>query len=199
MLEVYIADVSRLDPEKARLSHQRLEKLARLTNADDKRRCAGAELLLTHALGLSEPPKYSFGEHGKPYLAGGSIYFSLSHSGKYALCAISDVPVGADIERPRAGSARLARRFFTPREAALINSDADFCRLWVQKESYVKALGTGLAEGMSGFDIAELDDHAIALTSHDGYDIAVCLRGRIPAFSLECVSLPDNLMSDKNV
>lgn len=195
MLKAYIADVSRLDPEKVRLSPQRREKLARLADADDKRRCAGAELLLMHALGLSEPPEYSFGEHGKPFLAGSSTYFSLSHCGKYALCAISDVPVGADIERPRAGFMRLAKRFFTPREAALVKSDADFCRVWVQKESYIKALGTGLAEGMASFDIAELGDHKIALTSHDGYDIAVCLRGRMPVFSLECVSLPDRLMN----
>lgn len=50
--------------------------------------------------------------------------------------------VGVDIELPRAGGARLAKRFFQPDEAALVyaadDPDREFCRLWTLKESYIK-------------------------------------------------------------
>lgn len=177
MLRVCIEDVSDLRLDELRLSAQRREKLARLSSEDDKRRCAGAELLLMRMLGLSQPPEYSFGEHGKPYIVG-CPHFSLSHSGKYVICAVADTPVGVDIEAPRPGSAALARRFFTPREQALVKSDEDFCRVWVQKESYVKALGTGLAQGLSSFDVSELEDCTVKTAEYDGYYIAVCLKNR---------------------
>lgn len=173
MLKVYIEDVSGLCLDGLRLSAQRMEKLARLSSVDDKRLCAGAELLLMRALELSSPPEYRFGEHGKPYIVG-CPNFSLSHSGKYVLCAVSDTPVGADIEAPRPDSMKLARRFFTLREQALVKSDNDFCRIWVQKESYAKALGTGLAQGLASFDVSELADCTITTSEHDGYHIAVC-------------------------
>lgn len=42
--------------------------------------------------------KVRFGKNGKPYLQGNAKYFSLSHTNKTIAVAISDKPIGIDIE-----------------------------------------------------------------------------------------------------
>ena len=77
---------------------------------------------------------------GKPFFPDEPVKcFSLSHSGGYALCALSDGPVGADIERfvPRRG--RLFETALSQGEKAAFDGTwADFFRLWTLKESWVK-------------------------------------------------------------
>ena len=118
MIRLFIADVSGLDIDAclASVSPQRREKTLRLKNDDDKRRSLGVELLLEKAAGRSD---YALTENGKPFFPDGGAYFSLSHCGKYAVCAVSGVPVGADIELARDNALSLAERFFMPDEAAL--------------------------------------------------------------------------------
>ena len=72
----------------------------------------------------AEPGRLRFatGRDGHPALAGdhaGLLQFSLSRSASRALVAVSDSPVGADIElvRPRAGLADLVTGRFGPAEA----------------------------------------------------------------------------------
>lgn len=82
---------------------------------------------------------------------------SWSHSGDALLVALGDgVRVGADLEllRARPRALELARRFFTPAEAATLTAlpsdarDAAFVRLWCAKEAVLKAHGRGLAFGL---------------------------------------------------
>ncbi|MEO3872002.1 4'-phosphopantetheinyl transferase superfamily protein [Nonomuraea sp. B12E4] len=96
------------------------------------------------------------GRHGKPELAGDGPRFNLSHSGDVALLAVSATrDVGVDVERVRHDMdvVRLAHRFFTPGEYALVRGaerppDA-FARLWTRKEACVKALGGTLFQGLA--------------------------------------------------
>ena len=45
------------------------------------------------------PLEIGLGEYGKPYLAAHpGIEFNISHSGLYVVVAVSDVPVGIDVE-----------------------------------------------------------------------------------------------------
>ena len=79
--------------------------------------------------------------NGKPYFPGAPhIYFSLSHARTHVLCAISDCPVGVDIESPRVINARTAAYFGSSEELAQF----DPLELWVLKESYVKLLDATL-------------------------------------------------------
>ena len=76
--------------------------------------------------------------NGKPYFPDRpEIFFSLSHSRTHVLCALSDHPVGVDIESPREISARALTFFCSPDESALFEP----LDLWVLKESYIKLMG----------------------------------------------------------
>ncbi len=94
------------------------------------------------------------------------IQFNLSHSGSLGLVAISFHAVGIDIEKVNGTRdvSRLARRFFTAREADQLQAAsgddriAMFYRLWVLKEAYLKAHGARVPSGLAQCDIIVGDD-----------------------------------------
>ena len=194
MVKLYIADVSSLDIEKhlGEVSEYRREKVLRAQKPDSKRRLLGAELLLNIA--VPNHPPYRISGRGKPYFECGNPCFSLSHSGKYVLCAVSDKIIGADIEAPRENSAALAERFFTENEAdAVLNAedpDEEFCRLWVIKESYMKATGEGFACPLNSFEaVDKIGEYRTWHTGLDGYHIAVCTKGDAGEIEINTVTL----------
>ena len=75
----------------------------------------------------------SFSPKGKPYLEDSSLHLSLSHSKTHALCAISNFPIGCDIESHREVSHKTMARTLSPNE-----TQEDFFAYWCLKESYVK-------------------------------------------------------------
>ena len=83
---------------------------------------------------------------GKPVLAGREeLYFSLSHSGGYALCAVSGRSVGADVQKRRRVNLSMLRRFHPGERAWLealapAEAEREFFRLWTRKEAWVKAV-----------------------------------------------------------
>lgn len=90
-----------------------------------------------------------YGKFGKPYLPNyPNVYFNLSHSGQYVVCAVSDRPVGIDIQVIRPYYLDVARRVYNPGELEQIKNSADpaseFTKLWTKKEAYLKMLGCGL-------------------------------------------------------
>ena len=91
-------------------------------------------------------------ERGKPYFsADGAPYFSLSHSGGLAVAALSNEPCGVDLEvfRDRLDTNALAKRFFSEKDQAALNSHGDFLALWTKKEAVTKLLGIPLTETLS--------------------------------------------------
>lgn len=128
----------------------------------DRVRSAGAGWLLQNSLVQAGIPMdhqvFVTNPWGKPQLEGReNLHLSLSHSGHWAVCALSDHPVGIDVEAPRCTPA-VARRFFRPDE--LTSEDPVFLtRLWTAKEAFVKALGRGLT--------IPLDSFAVRLTEHN--------------------------------
>lgn len=194
MVKILIADVSGIDigTRISEVSDYRREKICKLSSDEAKRQSLGAELLLNTA--VPNHPNYLIADGGKPYFKGNSPFFSLSHSGKYALCAVSDKEVGADIEAPRENSLRLAKRFFTKAEFDSLSRAADpddeFCRLWVIKESYIKATGEGLSCPLNSFEASEaIGEYRTWQTAFDGYRIAVCAKDEIGEVKLEAYTL----------
>ena len=88
---------------------------------------------------------------GKPYFASRDLFFSISHAKDTVAVALSDTPVGIDIEfiDERRDILSLSRRFFAPDEYKAIsesNSPAeDFFALWTKKEALAKITGEGLS------------------------------------------------------
>ncbi len=119
---------------------------------DDKKRSLAAGLILQDSLFDLDICDFSieYGSHGKPYLQGrDDIFFSLSHSGIYAVCAIYDKEVGVDIEKVSEVPVKLIRKVATEEESDFLMSldervrGQQFARLWTAKESYVKRDGSG--------------------------------------------------------
>lgn len=189
MLKVYIAESSKVCASDARLSARRREKIARLRSEEQKKCSAAVELLLMHALGASEPLEYYVNQNGKPYFPDGNIHFSLSHSGSYAACAIADRPLGVDIEKPREGSLRLAKRFFAPDEQAEAADDLSFCRIWVKKESYIKAADKTLASLPDFSVVGGIAGYAFADTQFKDFCLGLCVEGEIEEFEIIEVEL----------
>lgn len=64
--------------------------------------------------------------HGKPVLKGcTNLFFNISHSGDYAVCAVSKQPVGIDIERIGAYQPNVARRVCSDAEQKLLEQCED--------------------------------------------------------------------------
>lgn len=193
MLRVYHASILPLLGQKGGegLSQYRREKLARISNPMAYARSLGAELLLMAALqelgGPMPPLEITCSEAGKPALQDGPA-FSLSHSGERVLCALSDEPVGADLQQLRPYNPALVRRFFSKEEAAWLEEqqeqDLAFSLLWSLKESYVKFLGSGIAEThLDSFTVRVLPDGRAWIDGSSvklwyavcgGYVMAVC-------------------------
>lgn len=105
---------------------------------------------LTQAGFPPEPGRFAKGAHGKPYLKNGTAYFNLTHCRGLAACIVGNAECGVDAEPlGRHVPAGVMRRVCSPEEQAFLKScgkDPDaFFRLWTLKESYVKAIGMGLA------------------------------------------------------
>lgn len=210
MLEFYFADVSGLDPDREYpLSPYRREKLKRQKNVLARKQGLGAELLLIKALesaapGITPPLDISCGKDGKPELVDSGISFNLSHSGNFAACALSDSPIGLDIQTERDCDRRLAEKYFTAPERRFIeesdNKAYAFTKLWCMKESAVKYIGTGLKTPLSSFSV-ELERNTACLDGrilyfyHDlvyGCHLALCSGDRSAVNSLKIneVKLP---------
>ena len=95
-------------------------------------------------------------EGGKPRMKpDAGIYFSLSHSGKYCICAVSRQEVGVDVQSTaKKYRHEIAGRFHPDERAYLLNNGyRDFFDVWTVKESYVKFTGQGIAGGLSTFSV----------------------------------------------
>lgn len=124
----------------------------RYKHARGQAECAFSYLLLCRALrerGIEVQPTFDYGENGKPSLRElPDVHFNLSHCKAAVACAVSDRPVGVDIEMLGRFSERLARYTMNEKELEEIESspDADrtFTRLWTMKEATMKLTGEGI-------------------------------------------------------
>lgn len=151
---------SEIDRFRGMLTREELGRADRFRVAAAARRFVGARAALRMILGRATGAKpsdvgFHFGEHGKPRLADGRLFFNASDSGDYVVIALTTAEVGVDIELTRVVRRRdgLARRVCTDRELEMISQipererDALLLRLWTCKEAALKAIGIGLSGG----------------------------------------------------
>jgi 4'-phosphopantetheinyl transferase len=101
-----------------------------------------------------------------PHSAAADLRFSLSRTAEFAIVAVAEgIEVGIDIEQlhPFLGDAALMEHALSASEQRAIETlpapqrPAAMGRCWVRKEAVLKALGTGLANPLTGFAVERGD------------------------------------------
>ena len=169
---VYVLDTRPLENPEAfakwykKVPEYRQKKIDAYSDMKDKALCLGTGLVLSHAIaaaGFDEIElKIAYEESGKPYFKNDpDFHFSLSHSHERAMCAVSDEPIGCDVQ--------------------VITKDADFDPTeWARLESYAKATDEPLS-ALMGRPLPE--NHVYTFTDidfHDEYKYLVCANEAIP-------------------
>lgn len=170
----------------AHLPEDATSKAARFKFSTDVQRKILGELMVRAILaGKHNIPKenihFRYSENSKPGLISyENIHFNISHSGEWVVCAFSALPVGIDVEKIRRVNFDIARRFFSEEEVnqlfslSLPEQSEFFFDLWTVKESYLKAIGTGLTRLLNSFTVRfnETDIHLV----EDGKRLPVFIR-----------------------
>jgi 4'-phosphopantetheinyl transferase len=115
---------------------------------------------------------FSVNAYGKPSLDQGQLEFNLSHSGDFALIAITQGhKIGVDVERVRTGISAdiIGGRFFSRTEMSELRAlppeqrETAFFICWTRKEAYIKAQGLGLSLPLDSFDVSLTPDQPAVL------------------------------------
>ena len=147
------------------VSEQRRQQALRYSHTFGRFCCLKSYLMLLELLSAVYPeldtskPEFGYTAQGKPFLlARPDIHFSISHTKNAILVAISDAPIGVDIEAFRSPSAALIARTMNATEQAAIATaatpsglleppgtrEALFSAIWTRKEAVLKLRGTGI-------------------------------------------------------
>lgn len=159
------------------LSADEAERAARFHFEVDKNRFIVAHGALRNILSRylqnnSAELNFSLNQYGKPTLVNSTLEFNLSHSGEFALVAVTQGrKVGVDVERIRQGisSHVIAQQYFSKAEVAELQSlpleqrESAFFICWTRKEAYIKAQGLGLSLPLESFDVSLTPGHPAIL------------------------------------
>ena len=142
-------EVARLLPL---VSAQRREQALRFTHLFGQYCCLKSyemlqQLLVSAPYTLHSTPTFDYNEYGAPSIKNGP-YFSISHCKSGIAVAVSNQPIGIDVEAVRPLKVDLVKKTMNPleQEAILSASQPDwaFTRLWTRKEAFLKMKGTGI-------------------------------------------------------
>lgn len=152
---------SREELEKAleNLTPSRKAHILRMRRPEDADRSLAGEILaqtlLRQRCGV-ENAQIHRDDAGKPYLTGCDLHISIAHSHRKIACAVSETPVGIDIERIRPVKRQLLSHVCVEEEMRYVlgthNEDLledievlrRFFEVWTAKEAYFKKQGTGI-------------------------------------------------------
>ncbi|MFR3729492.1 4'-phosphopantetheinyl transferase family protein [Lacrimispora sp.] len=152
---------------------------------------------LKEQYGLDEPPErieFGTGPYGKPYLKEFShIHYNISHTGGMVVCGFADRELGVDVEGIGDYKDNVVRKVMSGQERARMLELSEkeraeyFFRIWTLKESYGKAVGTGIIMPMSDitFTLSEKEAPGCSVSGvsffqqllEGGYVLSVCQRG----------------------
>lgn len=116
-------------------------------NPEKQLQSAAAWSLLSFAADLDRATETARDNNGKPFIIGKNMEFSLSHCGNCVAVAVSDFPIGVDVETVTTDFPNnVAKRLFSAETCDKIaNSprpEMEFFLKWTQFESFIKAGGT---------------------------------------------------------
>ena len=151
------------DLENLNISKSRKEKIKRFKVKKSRIASAFAEILLAYGIkdyfGIEyKDMEIEYIETGKPYCSNHkNLYYNISHSNQWIACGVATSEIGIDTEVIQGINIAIAKRFFASEEYEIIKQtpapirNKIFIKYWTLKESYVKALGTGLSTSLDTF------------------------------------------------
>ncbi len=158
------------------LSASRKAHIDRLQKQDDKKRSLLATKIVSELLS-TDNSILETDTDGRPYLRESAYFVSISHSGEAVACAVSEEPVGIDVEKIKPVRRALVNyvclpgelEFVLPPEEELI-TDAQtlhrFFAIWTAKEACFKKAGGSMLQ----IDTLSLDRTTAIL---DGYFVTI--------------------------
>ena len=114
------------------------------------------------------------------------LHVSIAHKENYAAAAVSDVPVGIDIETIAERGQDFIDIAFTREEQALLpaqNRAGWIARFWAAKEAVVKMFGTGLQGKPKQFCVERIDNEHICVAG--AWVVTSAMRGYVLAVTIE--------------
>lgn len=109
-------------------------------------------------------------EGRKPVLEGDDLYCSISHSGKYTLCAIASAPVGVDIEEMiDRDFAHMSKRFIGKE----VKDREEFYTNWTRAEARFKCEGGDVLSILK-----ENNENIPTFRFINGYSISICSKSK---------------------
>lgn len=125
------------------MTDERKSYVSSFKNEAARKRTVAAEMLIKNALD-DDNIEITKDEYGKPFIKNSNKYLSISHSGDYAVCAVSDRPIGIDIEKHRDINIKTALKFCNDAELEYIyklDTNTRFFEIWTAKEAAFKLNG----------------------------------------------------------
>lgn len=159
-----------------KVSKDRIERSAKFKNDADRKRSVAVEYLLFDMVEECtgyRPDSLIYDSKRKPHILDDKgcdlINFSLSHSGDYVACIVSDKLCGIDIEKhsEKREYEKIAKRVCTENELKYVDSQKAFYDIWTLKESMLKATGEGLSLDMRKAEFIE-DKDSGAISDQNG-------------------------------
>ena len=188
----------------------RKDKIDSFVFDKDKYLSLGAGRLLKHAFscfGINDyVDRIIYNEYEKPLLKDGSVFFNLSHSGQWVICAMSDEVIGCDIEKIAPIEISLANMLEDSEYIDIMSQEEELredmlYRFWTLKESFMKAVGLGVNLDLRDFRISlgdkisvqqNIDNkeyHFREITEIGGYKCALCSQANLDKLIIKTLDL----------
>lgn len=148
----------RLLLDQGKISSANYVKVNSMKNKGHRQQSILARLILDQILGQLNIKDYLFTQDilGSPVLKSCPLFTSISHSRSVVVVALSDNPVGLDLEYIK--NYEEVIKLFRKSEQFYINTAEDlagisnrFAQIWTSKEGYLKYIGIGLQRKLDSF------------------------------------------------
>ncbi|WP_205514657.1 4'-phosphopantetheinyl transferase family protein [Longitalea arenae] len=213
MMELLYFDINLMPDAKIVLYCRMLprfmqEEILRYKSPADQKSRLVSRLMLRKSLERSGHldffDKLKRNEHNKPYIDNWNS-FSISHAGDLVIFCKADYSIGVDIERKAEFNYTEIIPYFHPEEQQYILSSKNlqqaFYEVWAKKEAFLKAIGTGIVNGLNelscihpNINYGGTKWHFHDLQIHPGYTSWLCasvetnkiVKSKFSLFSAGC-------------
>ncbi len=201
MIKFCVAKINELINEKelpqAILSFgmERKNEILNKTNLKKRMESAAATILMNRLLKESGflPDEIIKDETGAPkFVIQTKLYCSITHSFDFVACAISDMPIGIDIQKMKEDDRTVfVNRFFCEKERNYVinsseNATKNFYQIWTSKESYLKMMRIGLRNDLQSLytdlehgkilDMQTLERGSLKFVESKDYMFCICTK-----------------------